>query len=66
MNGIIDLSDVICGSQLQNLPKVIQDKTIEKLTENKYIIKNTMENKDFMSVIAKVEYFNNMLVIQYY
>jgi type IV secretory pathway VirB4 component len=58
MNGIIDLSDVMFGSQLHNLPKVVRDKTIEKLTEKAYIIKNTMENKDFISIIEKVEYFH--------
>jgi hypothetical protein len=57
MNGIIDLSDVLSGSQLHNLPKVVQDKTIEKLTEKAYTIKNTMENKDFISIVERVEHF---------
>lgn len=38
MNGIIDLFDVMPGSQLHNLPKALQDKNIEKLTEKVYSI----------------------------
>lgn len=57
MNGIIDLSDVMPGSQLYNLPKVLQEKTIQTLTKDVYVIKNTMENVEFYNMLMKVEYF---------
>lgn len=58
MNGIVDLSDIMPGSQLYNLPKVSQDQILETLTKNAYIIKNTMENRYFTSIIEKIEYLH--------
>lgn len=37
MNGIIDLFDLMSGSQLYHLPKVTREKILENPTEKAYI-----------------------------
>ncbi|KAI9470632.1 MAG: hypothetical protein EXX96DRAFT_611815 [Benjaminiella poitrasii] len=54
MNGIIDFTDIMSGSQLYDLPGVGQNKVLENLAEKACIIKNSMENKNFVSIIEKL------------
>lgn len=57
MNGIIDLLDVKPGSQLYNIPDALEQRIIQKLTDDVYTVNYTLENIGFSNVLKKIEYF---------